>query len=99
MQEMVHKFLTREHTYASLLVAVNENERKLEDLKNENDNKYHLLNNLQLNYENMKKQGGEQVKDESEEIIGLKEDIAMQNKDLHIMHQRKKNIHLVVDLV
>jgi hypothetical protein len=37
VQEMVHKFLTREQTYAQLLTAVSENEKKLEDLRFSND--------------------------------------------------------------
>jgi len=33
VQEMVHKFLTREQTYAQLLSAVSENEKKLDKLR------------------------------------------------------------------
>lgn len=33
VQEIVHKFLTREHTYAHLLQAVGEQERRLEQLR------------------------------------------------------------------
>lgn len=55
IQEIVHKFLTREQTYGTLLQAVNENEKKLEDLKAANDQKQELLNDFKINYENMKK--------------------------------------------
>lgn len=39
VQEIVHKFLTREQTYSQLLTAVSENEKKLEYLKRANDAK------------------------------------------------------------
>ena len=51
----MHKFLTREQTYGTLLTAVSENEKKLEDLKAANDFKAEQLNNLKLNFENMQK--------------------------------------------
>jgi len=51
----------------------------------------------------MKKLGNQESSnmhpEESEEIIGLKEDISMHLKDMELMKQRKKNTHLVVDLV
>ena len=49
VQEMVHKFLTREQTYAQLLMAVSENEKKLEELRHQNDSKNEELHALQIN--------------------------------------------------
>lgn len=46
VQEMVKKFLTREQTYAQLLTAVSENEKKLEDLRTANDDKNEQLHAL-----------------------------------------------------
>lgn len=90
-------------------MAVNENEKKLEDLKAANDQKQETLNNLKINYDNRKKEfkesqyNGEKEDNEniieSEEILGLKDEISIQKKDLELVQQRKKNIHLVVDLV
>ena len=37
VQDIVHKFLTREQTYSQLLMAVAENERKMDMLKKENE--------------------------------------------------------------
>lgn len=37
-------------------MAVNENEKKLEDLKAANDQKQETLNNLKINYDNRKKE-------------------------------------------
>jgi hypothetical protein len=51
VQEMVHKFLTREQTYATLLTAVSENEKKLEDLRQANEEKIDELHSLKINAE------------------------------------------------
>jgi chromosome segregation ATPase len=106
---MMTKFLTREQTYGQLLKNVNENEKKLEELRAANDEKMDILNNLKINYENMKKQANdsssqstadnEKKDQENEEILNLKEEIQMSQKDLELVLQKKKNIHLVVDLV
>lgn len=37
VQEIVHKFLTREQTYSQLLMAVSDNERKIDNLRRENE--------------------------------------------------------------
>lgn len=68
-----------------------------------------ILNNLKINYENMKKSANDTSSqstadndknvEENEEILNLKEDIQIQQKDLELVMMRKKNIHLVVDLV
>ena len=52
VQEMVHKFLTREQTYAQLLTAVSENEKKLDNLRLENDRKNDILHALHIDNEN-----------------------------------------------
>ena len=39
VREIVQKFMTKEQTYSSLLVAVNENEQKYDQLKALNDQK------------------------------------------------------------
>ena len=44
VQELVHKFLTREQTYSELLVAVADSEARIDNLKKENEN---LRNRLQ----------------------------------------------------
>jgi hypothetical protein len=45
---MVKKFLTREQTYAQLLTAVSENEKKLEDLRTADEEKRQLLHDLMM---------------------------------------------------
>ena len=49
---LVNKFLTREQTYSLLLTAVNENEKKVEHLREENDKKEEILHNLQIDNDN-----------------------------------------------
>lgn len=74
VQEMVTKFLTREQTYAQLLTAVSDNEKKLDQLRLENDNKSEHLHALKIDQDN---QTGESSKTSVEglEIIQLHKDI------------------------
>jgi predicted RNase H-like nuclease (RuvC/YqgF family) len=48
VQEIVHKFLTREQTYSQLLMAVSDNERKIDNLRRENDQWREKLHELQI---------------------------------------------------
>ena len=48
VQEIVHKFLTREQTYSQLLMAVSENERKIDNLRKENEHWREKLHELQM---------------------------------------------------
>jgi hypothetical protein len=48
VQEIVHKFLTREQTYSQLLMAVSDNERKIDNLRRENENWREKLHELQM---------------------------------------------------
>lgn len=103
VQEMVHKFLTREQTYAQLLSAVSENEKKLDKLRQENDKKEEILHILQIDNDSQQQNAdsgkGLGMSEEGQEIIKLHEDIAQLKKDQQIINKRKKNIHLVCDQV
>lgn len=48
VQEIVHKFLTKENTYSQLLMAVSDNERKIDNLRRENDQWREKLHDLQI---------------------------------------------------
>ena len=98
VQEMVHKFLTREQTYAQLLTAVNENEKKLDELRQENDRKEEILHTLQIDNDN-ENGDSKTMTAEGQEIIQLHGDIVQLKKDFDINNNRKKNIHLVCDQV
>ena len=82
-----------------MLTAVSENEKKLEDLREANENKNEELHTLMMNNDNSKKEGQIAVSDDNLEIIELEKDIALHNKDLEILNNRKKNIHLIVDQI
>ena len=96
VQEMVTKFLTREQTYAQLLTAVNENEKKLELLRVENDKKTEILNELKIDCNQ-----SEEINKcaDSQEILQLHSEIQHLEKDLGHIQERKKNIGLVFDQV
>jgi hypothetical protein len=48
VNEIVHRFLTREQTYSQLLMAVSENERKIDNLRVEHENHASRLHDLQM---------------------------------------------------
>lgn len=55
VQEIVHKFLTREHTYAGLLQAVSEHEQRLEGLRRNSEEKTEFLQKLQMEHNSLVK--------------------------------------------
>ena len=55
VREIVQKFMTKEQTYASLLLAVSENERKYDELKAINVAKQKRVRELQIENENRRK--------------------------------------------
>jgi len=76
VQEIVHKFLTREQTYSQLLMAVSDNERKIDDLRKQNENWREKLHELQMQNE------GETQKAFSPEIAKLDSEILTLTKEL-----------------
>ena len=97
---MVTKFLTRETTYATLLTAVAENERKLEELREQNDHKNDLLNALKINFENKDlEKYGKKTSDADDEMIQLQQEIKQYQGQLDGLNARKNNINLVCDQV
>ena len=48
VNEIVHRFLTREQTYSELLMAVSENERKIENLRRDHEIQGAKLHELQM---------------------------------------------------
>lgn len=52
VREIVQKFMTKEQTYASLLLAVSQNERKYDELKALNQQKQKEMRELQIANEN-----------------------------------------------
>lgn len=103
VQEMVHKFLTREQTYAQLLITISENEKKLDKLRQQNDKKEEILHILQIDNDSQQQNAdggkGLGMSEEGQEIIQLNQEIAQYKKEYQIINNRKKNIHLVCDQV
>jgi len=80
VQDIVHKFLTKEQTYAQLLSAVSENEKRLELLRRDNEEKRDELRKLQIEFDAVTKT---QKKSESnEEVAKLSEEISFLEKEL-----------------
>ena len=104
VQEIVHKFLTREQTYAQLLQAVTEHEKKLDILRKETEEKKDFISKLQIEHNAVVK--GVQVKtnpksaDQTEtEIMQLGNEVDFLEKELENLTDRRKKIHLVSDQV
>lgn len=96
---MVTKFLTREQTYAQLLSAVSENEKKLDKLRRENDLKQEQLHGLQIDNNNQTSGDSIKVSAEGQEISDLHKEIQQLKKDKIIINDRQKNINLACDQV
>ena len=77
VQEMVHKFLTREQTYAQLLSAVSENEKKLDKLREQNDKKEEILHTLKIDNDSQNADGAKSMTmtPEGQEIVQLHQEI------------------------
>jgi len=77
VQEMVKKFLTREQTYSTLLVNVNDSERKIEQLKTDNDHLRAKLHELKIDSSAVQEgEGNPEDKFQDEEIVEMRQKIA-----------------------
>ena len=56
VNEIVHRFLTREQTYSELLMAVSDNERKIENLRKDHETWGAKLHDLQMTDKDSKDQ-------------------------------------------
>ena len=95
VQEIVHKFLSREQTYAQLLRAVSEHEQRLEVLKRASDLKREELHVLQIEHNNLVKNDLSRLPDK--EITALSSEIEVLEHEVETLNARKKKIHLVTD--
>ena len=91
VQDIVHKFLTREQTYSQLLVAVAENERKIDMLKKENEECNEQLHNILIDKEGIeKRKTAPEIEQLDLEISGLK-------KELDASKDRSQRVEIVTD--
>jgi cell division protein FtsB len=94
IQELVHKFLTREQTYSELLVAVADSESRIDKLRRENEVLRARLNELKIGADDM---GG--APSESEEIITLKREYEEIKREEAVKKEKYYNVEIVQDLV
>lgn len=93
----MHKFLTKEQTYSQLLQAVSENEKKLDSLRKENEQKKEALHFLRIDNSNKLKDNKTSTVITPPEIVELTNEISFLEKELESLEDRKKKIHLVSD--
>ena len=99
VQEIVHKFLTREQTYSQLLMAVSDNERKIDNLRRENEHwreKLHELQMQQADSENPAKKTGPAAVI-SPELAALDTKLAALRRQCEKAEELNKRVQLVND--
>jgi hypothetical protein len=113
VQEIVHKYLTREQIYAHLLQAVGEHERKLEGLRKQTEVKRELIGKLQIEHNELVRNSGVPAATSSTnasgkskggdtvdtELVKLSEEIECLERELETVGDRGKKIDLVRDQV
>ena len=96
VQEIVHKFLTREQTYSQLLMAVSDNERKIDNLRRENEQWREKLHDLQIQADGQEKKSNHQ---QTPEITALDNKITTLRKQSEKAEELNKRVQLVNDQV
>ena len=105
VNEIVHRFLTREQTYSQLLMAVSENERKIEKLRRDHEIQAQKLQELQMgdedelpiNDKRKVREGG--LSTFSPEIEALDKKIVVLQKEKELSDELCKKVNLVSDQV
>ncbi len=101
VQEIVHKFLTREQTYSHLLMAVSDNERKIDNLRRENEHWREKLHELQMQQDDEsagnKKAGPGGIL--SPELAALDSKITTLRRQCEKTEELNKKVQLVNDQV
>lgn len=95
---MVQKFLTREQTYSHLLMAVSDSERKIDQLKKNNEELRNRLHELQIDQSN-----GDGAKQEAQQvdpqIYSLNEELTNVEKEFQTLQEKYKKVNIVNDQV
>ena len=102
VNEIVHRFLTREQTYSTLLMAVSENERKIDNLRVEHEKNGSKLHDLQMGDEDEEDNGGKKKSHgitSTPEIDELDGKIMVLTKDKELTDELCKKVNLVNDQV
>lgn len=100
MTEIVQKFLTKEQTYAQLLKAVSENERRLDTLRRETEEKRDILHALKIDQNGGAFTTSAHLKSAGvQEIQELNQEIEVLEREKTQIDERRKKINLVADKV
>ena len=100
VNEIVHRFLTREQTYSELLIAVSENERKIEKLRKDHELWGEKLHELQISDKKNQERSNEKgQKILSPEIDVLDKEINVLSKDKDKSDELRKKVNLIADQV
>ena len=103
VNEIVHRFLTREQTYSELLIAVSENERKIENLRKDHETWGAKLHELQISDKDNKNTEGDSEnkvhKFLSPEIEELDKSIQQLTKEKEKSDELRKKVNLIFDQV
>lgn len=95
IHSIVQKFLTREQTYSQLLVNVADGERKIDNLKKENEELMNQLHELMIDKDGVTVEGKKQFP----EIDELTTEISELNKEVEECKDRSQQIEIVQDQV
>ena len=90
VQQIVHRFLTREQTYSQLLMAVSENERKIDNLRKDNEMWREKLQDLTMNSK-------QEQKNQNPELTGLTKHLEALTKEKEKSEELNKKVQLVFD--
>jgi len=91
VQELVHKFLTKEQTYSELLVAVADSESRIDKLKAENEHLRVRLHELKI--------GAEASSDENQTIINLEKELERYEKEAALKQEKYYNVKIISDII
>ena len=91
VQELVHKFLTREETYDELLIAVSDSEARIDHLRKQNEELRARLHELKI--------GADGEVTESEEITLLKKEREDIHRDDAVKRDKYYNVEIISDLI
>lgn len=100
VNDIVNRFLTREHTYSQLLMTVSEQERKIDQLRVEHEQHAVKLHEYQMeDDENSKEVNGKKGTFTSPEVEDLDKQIAQLGKKKEKAVELQKKVNLVNDQV
>jgi len=101
VQDLVRRFLTREQQYGQLLANVAESDRKIDNLKKENDYLRERLHDLRIESQAVEGDGKDNAEDKFQDtdIIEMRTNISSQQKEYQLLQEKYKKINIVNDQI